>query len=170
MKVLDEKGRLFGKINLIDLLVILLVLAVIAAVVWKMGGQEIGEAVAGGNPKYRVEVLCADVNPTVCDYVLAHPGGQLMSKSGDMLNGYIVDCTLEPQMEFAVDGEGNPVQAEDTSLHHLRFIFETELSKTGASYSLGDQEVRVGRALLVRTNEIEITGRIMSMEPVDDNG
>ena len=31
MKLIDEKGRLFGKINLIDLLVVLLIVAVLAA-------------------------------------------------------------------------------------------------------------------------------------------
>lgn len=40
MKIIDEKGRLFGKINLIDLLVIVLVVAVVAAVGWKLGRQE----------------------------------------------------------------------------------------------------------------------------------
>ena len=39
MKLIDEKGRLFGKINLIDLLVVLLIVAVLAAVVWKLGGS-----------------------------------------------------------------------------------------------------------------------------------
>ncbi len=39
MKIIDEKGRLFGKINLIDLLVIVLVVAVVAAVGWKLVGK-----------------------------------------------------------------------------------------------------------------------------------
>ena len=39
MKIIDEKGRLFGKINLIDLLVIVLVIAIIAAVGWKLVGK-----------------------------------------------------------------------------------------------------------------------------------
>ena len=39
MKLIDEKGRLFGKINLIDLLVVLLIVAVLAAVIWKLGGS-----------------------------------------------------------------------------------------------------------------------------------
>ena len=38
MKLIDEKGRLFGKVNLIDLLVVLLIVAVLAAVVWKGRG------------------------------------------------------------------------------------------------------------------------------------
>lgn len=36
MKIIDEKGRLFGKINLIDLLVLVLVVAVVLAVGWKL--------------------------------------------------------------------------------------------------------------------------------------
>ena len=51
MKLIDEKGRLFGKINLIDLLVVLLIVAVLAAVVWKLGGSRAAAAVAGTEKK-----------------------------------------------------------------------------------------------------------------------
>ena len=47
MKLIDEKGRLFGKINLIDLLVVILIVAVIAAVAWKLGGRKAATAVTG---------------------------------------------------------------------------------------------------------------------------
>ena len=40
MKIIDEKGRLFGKINLIDLLVLVLVVAVVLAVGWKLVGKK----------------------------------------------------------------------------------------------------------------------------------
>ena len=39
MKLVDEKGRLFGKLNLIDLAVILVVVAVAAAVCMKLFGN-----------------------------------------------------------------------------------------------------------------------------------
>ena len=45
MKIIDEKGRLFGKLNLIDLLVIVLILAVVFVAVWKLGGSKAAEAV-----------------------------------------------------------------------------------------------------------------------------
>ena len=51
MKLIDEKGRLFGKINLIDLLVVLLIVAVLAAVVWKLGGKKAAAAVTGADKK-----------------------------------------------------------------------------------------------------------------------
>ena len=39
MKIVDEKGRLFGKVNLIDLLVLLLVIAAAAALIWTTAGN-----------------------------------------------------------------------------------------------------------------------------------
>ena len=51
MKLIDEKGRLFGKINLIDLLVVILIVAVIAAVAWKLGGRKAAAAVTGSAKK-----------------------------------------------------------------------------------------------------------------------
>ena len=41
MKIVDEKGRLFGKVNLIDLLVLLLVIAAAAALIWKTASMVI---------------------------------------------------------------------------------------------------------------------------------
>lgn len=54
MKLIDEKGRLFGKINLIDLLVVILIVAVIAAVAWKLGGRKAAAAVTGSAKKGRL--------------------------------------------------------------------------------------------------------------------
>ena len=46
MKIVDEKGRLFGKVNLIDLLVLLLVIAAAAALIWKTAGKKAAEHAA----------------------------------------------------------------------------------------------------------------------------
>ena len=52
MKLIDKKGRLFGKVNIIDLLVVLLVLAAVAAVCWKVAGRKAAASVAA--PKHAV--------------------------------------------------------------------------------------------------------------------
>lgn len=49
MKFLDEKGRLFGKINLIDLLVVLMLVIVIVAVAWKLGGDKLQDTLVHSN-------------------------------------------------------------------------------------------------------------------------
>ena len=68
MKLIDEKGRLFGKINLIDLLVVLLIVAVLAAVVWKLGGSRAAAAVAGTEKKAVYTVEFEDVSADIAEY------------------------------------------------------------------------------------------------------
>ena len=57
MKIIDEKGRLFGKINLIDLLVIVLVVAVVAAVGWKLVGKKAAASVSDNTHEMTFTVL-----------------------------------------------------------------------------------------------------------------
>ena len=62
MKIIDEKGRLFGKLNLIDLLVIVLIIAVIAAVAWKLVGKQAAETVADTGRTITYTVTVEDMN------------------------------------------------------------------------------------------------------------
>ena len=67
MKIIDEKGRLFGKINLIDLLVIVLVIAIIAAVGWKLVGKKAAASVSDNTHEMTFTVLFED-QPAEVDY------------------------------------------------------------------------------------------------------
>ena len=62
MKIIDEKGRLFGKLNLIDLLVIVLVLAVIFALVWKLGAGKAAQAATTQSYSVDFTVVVDDVH------------------------------------------------------------------------------------------------------------
>ena len=79
MKVLDEKGKLFGKINLIDLIVIVVLVLILVAVGWKLAGSRIADAIESNAPVMEYEVLCTEIDPDTCDYAVAHIGDQLMS-------------------------------------------------------------------------------------------
>ena len=91
MKVIDEKGRLFGKLNLIDLAVVVIVVVAVAAVAMKVFGNQAVSAVTSQQVKLTYEVVAEDVPQHVADYCVAHTGGQLMS-SGKLLDGSITGC------------------------------------------------------------------------------
>ena len=46
MKIINEKGKLFGLINIVDLIVLLLVIAVIGVVGTKLMGSKVTDAVS----------------------------------------------------------------------------------------------------------------------------
>ena len=58
MKIIDKNGRLFGKLNLIDLAVILVVVIVVGALGMKLFGNDAVEAVTSPDVKVTYQVVC----------------------------------------------------------------------------------------------------------------
>ena len=168
MKVLDEKGKLFGKINLIDLIVVVVLVLVVAAVGWKLAGSKITDAIESNAPTMKYEVLCTEIDPDTCDFAVSHIGGQLMS-NGDLLDGTITDCVIEPHMITVLDSDGNAKQVEDPDFHNLRFTIQSKVAETSNAFAVGSQELRVGKSHIVKTAMLEVAGYITSMEEVTVN-
>ena len=116
--MIDEKGRLFGKINIVDLLVILVVL--IAAVV--LGLKFLKPNVTGGELETEdglvpvtYTVLVENVLPEVYESVQKYIPGTMMA-SGELLDGQIVDVDaathkltgtlIGPECEYIWTGSG----------------------------------------------------------------
>lgn len=148
MKMIDKNGRLFGKLNIIDLAVILVVVVVVAALGMKLFGNDVVESVTSPDVSITYEVVCEDVPQHVADYCIENYAQQLLS-SGKLLNAYIVACESRQTPEETID---------------LYFTIEGTASYTGNTYSLGSQEVRVGMEHLVKTSKIECEGIISNME------
>ena len=153
MKLVDEKGRLFGKLNLIDLAVIIIVLAVVAAVGMKLFGNKAVASATTQQVTLTYEVVAQDVPDHVAEYCVAHTGGQLLS-SGKLLDGYITGC------------EAVEVSDENGTLY---FTIEVNTTFSSSAYVVGSQEVRVGMEHLVKTSDIEVEGIISNLE-VTSNG
>ena len=81
MKFIDEKGRLFGKINLIDLLVIVLLLAVVCAVLWKTVGKRASEAANTQSLRASYTVRCEEVPKEICDFAQTQVGEKLLNNA-----------------------------------------------------------------------------------------
>ena len=153
MKLIDEKGRLFGKINLIDLLVVLLIVAVLAAIVWKLGGRKAAAAVTGTEKKAVYTVEFEDVPADIAHFAETQIGKSLVNDS-KVIAASITDVQTE---DYA--GENG----------HLRLYITVEASTsfTGNVYKVGPQEVRVGYEYILKTSEFELTGLICALEVTD---
>ena len=150
MKLIDEKGRLFGKINLIDLLVVLLIVAVLAAVVWKLGGKKAAAAVTGADKK---AVEFEDVPADIAEYAKTQTQKSLVNDS-KLIDAVITDVQTE-------------VYANDFDHVRLYITVEASASFTGNVYKVGPQEVRVGYEYILKTSEFELTGLISALEVTD---
>lgn len=169
MKVIDEKGKLFGKINLIDLLVVLVVIAVIVGVFWKLAGDKVSDAIAPSTKTVlEYEVLCTAVQADAASSAEAIAVGQKLMSNGSLLNATVTQCTVEPYITTNVDAQGNTVAVTDQARNNVRFTIEAEIASGDLTNSVGSQEVRVGKSHIVKTTEVEITGTVTKVEINND--
>lgn len=150
MKIIDEKGRLFGKLNLIDLLVILLVLAVAFALVWKLGGQKVAETATSTTTSIAYTVVFEDLQKDVADYAESQVGQSLVNSS-KVIDAKITGCSTEEST--VTDGHVN-----------LFLTVEARGTYSGYVYHVGSQEVRVGNGYILKTSCFELSGIVSDME------
>ena len=162
MKIVDSKGKLFGKISVIDLLVILLVIAVAEVVVVKVTSTPASGEIETSGTKLTDAGRVTEVDPaayeTVTRYVYRSAGlkDQLMA-SGDMMNGYVVDCVATPHITYVEQPDGTVAAVESTGDDpRLDLLFTIEVYVTDTvRNTVGTQEVRTGKKHVVKTSHFE---------------
>ena len=154
MKIIDEKSRLFGKINLIDLLVIVLVIAIIAAVGWKLVGKKAAASVSDNTHEMTFTVLFEDQPAEVAQFAETQIGKQLVNNA-KLVSAEVTGCEAASSIR---------------TLGHvdLSVTIKATAAFSGNVWTVGSQEVRVGYEYILKTSEFELTGIISDMEA--DNG
>jgi hypothetical protein len=147
VEILDSDGRLFGVVNVVDLLVVLLVLAVVAAgVAFVLGGDD-GEEPATTETRYAT----VDVG-TVPSYVanLVAEGDSVGFGGGD---------SLEVTDVYVTD--------EDGGKHVLvRVRLESQVAP-GSDFEFDGGPPRVGRTLKLQTDRYSASGQITAVSESD---
>lgn len=168
MKVIDEKGKLFGKLNIIDLLVIVFIIAAVAVVGMKfLGGGDDSGASATTKLTYTVRVTAqsAELVDRVAEYVDTATGkrDQLMA-GGNMLNAYVVDYWTEPtaynKMSNGTLTLYDAAEAEAAGLVDICFVIEANVS-SAVTNEVGTQEVRIGKSHIVKTIHMEFDAGVV---------
>ena len=99
MRAIDQKGKIFGKLNVIDLIVILLIIVVLALVGYKLVFSN--GAMSGGGQKIVYTVKVEGVEPEVYEFIQESLPSQLMS-SNEMLDAYVTAVEGTPIKWFGI--------------------------------------------------------------------
>nr|WP_295949332.1 DUF4330 domain-containing protein [uncultured Agathobaculum sp.] len=167
MKIINEKGKLFGVINVVDLLVLLAVIAVVIGVGYKLFAPQIADATATQVPM-TVTVRVRGATPFLVEEVQRNSqvGKQIVS-GNSYTNAVITDMQIEDYVQQVTTADGRIVDALDGTKKDLVFTIETTVPEGTASPTIGTQEVRAGRTFIVKTNDFETTGNIDMVDIAD---
>lgn len=163
MSVIDKKGKIFGKLNIIDLLVLILVIAAVVILGGKLTSHT-ADGAEGQGQQVVYTVLVRNVAPEVYESVQAMLPSQLYAEDA-LQNGYVTKVEATPT-ETDLYGT-TEISRGLPGNYDLVFTIEATVEDNMSS-KLGSQEIRVGKYHIVKTTEFELDyGTILSCERLD---
>lgn len=167
MKLVDERGKLFGKLNIIDLLVILLLIVAVALIGWKVTRKDGASNASRTILTYTVEVEGVDkeVYEGIKAYVPGESGiGDQLMANGEMVDAYVTNVTATPHeggiTMTDVNGTTLTFPVEEDTLD-LTFTIQANVVNA-VTNEVGTQEVRIGKTHIVKTVHFELSNGIIT--------
>lgn len=150
MKTIDEKGKLFGLINIIDLLILLFGALVIVAVVMFFSTNSTMNT-AAKQTKITIEVIA--VEKDLCDVMRPHKN--IFDRIQNKSLGKLIDVKIEPSEEYNISTEtGEHVKSTVPGRYDAILTIEAE----------SPEDLYVGKRMSVETKDFMAAGYIVDIE------
>lgn len=153
MKMIDEKGKLFGVLNIVDILIIVFAAAVVSGAYVFMKNN-----ITKSTPTatYNVTLELKNVEKDFCDSII--PGKTVMDRVQNKPFGTLNDVRIEPSVEYnvsSIDGTVSRVDVPD------RYNVELDMEITA------DSEIYVGKYLSIATKDFTGAGYVIKSEKAE---
>ena len=163
MGILDNRGRLFGKLNVIDALVVILIIGLIAAAGYRFTASGMTRA---ADSTVRYTIMIEGVREFTIPYY------QIGLRAFDARNGefigHIVGVRYEPLTVHMPLFDGTVVYVERTDIFRVFVEIEASARETDTAILVeGAYELNVGRRVHLNTKFIDVEGIIFSAEIID---
>ncbi len=163
MKIVNEKGKLFGIINIIDLAILLVIALIAIAAVYKFAAPAASEVIA---PKsdMTVTMRVRGAMDYLEEEVMKLEAGERLIAGSGYIDAEVVSVESIPYLSAGTTDDGKFVTSEDPQKCDLLITIKAEHSKTEPILKIGTQEVRIGRGFIFKTQTVEVNAIIEKVE------
>lgn len=139
--MIDNKGRLFGKINIVDLLIVVLVVVTICATVYKFGFSAHND-VNETNMKIEYVLKASGVREFTLDSMKI--GDAIYDEETDKPLGIITAVEAKDAMDYALKADGTTVYTAKPDRYDAYITIESDARNLdGGYYANGTKEIGV---------------------------
>jgi len=162
MKLINEKGRLFGILNIFDFFVIFLIISLLAGVYFVFIRQD--NNVTKENVKVLYELKLEESWKEL--YIDAFsPGEKVYFKESDIYIGTIVDKKVEDAWEYESDINGDWKYMKTEGFYFITLIIEADAVKSGEGYIIENNwNAFNGTSIEFSTRRYTTIGQLLSLE------
>ena len=155
---MDEKGRLFGKISIIDIVVILAVIVFAAGFLYNRTAQDIRQIIAADTPIY-VTFVVESVRELSFNAV--SDGDVFFRQHERVPLGNVVEVTRGQAYDIIVLTDGSAVYAPMDNRYNMYITLLGTGSITDAGFFLnGTQQMSVGGGMTIQSNRFLATVKV----------
>lgn len=163
--MIDKKGKLFGLVNVVDLVVVLVIIAVAGAVGYKMFSSRVnveqGTTVSEGDKYCYVTVVASQVVPEIADQLKV---GEKLVANNAFTDAEIVSIKCEAADYVGVNAEGKAVKSKHPMWKDVTCVVKEKINPKSVILKVGGQEVRVGFSYILKTQTVETNSRVRNIE------
>ncbi len=162
MKIINEKGKLFGLINIVDLSIIVLILLIGSVLMLKFLGKDVGPITSEENQQTITVTFRSSVRSDEQLKALKEKD-QLISLLKPV-DAYVKTVEYKP-LEVPINtADGKAVYSVDPKRKELVVKFTMKTSKGNGIIKLDSQDVAVGKEFTLKTHTFESKGTVEAIE------
>jgi hypothetical protein len=163
VKILNEKGKLFGIINVIDLAILIIILLIAGAAAYKVIGNTAENSDKDKKDIY-VTIRCRLNKAELADNI--KPGDRFLTGT-NYVNGTISSVTLEDAYDTVDSSDGTIKWEKHPVLKDIVVVVKMHENPDDPILNLGTQEIRIGKSIFMKTQRVELIGVIEKIVVAD---
>ena len=160
--MIDEKGRLFGKVNIVDLIIVIIVLAAAVFIGMRLFGPE---SEIANTQNVRITMFCEETPDFVADQLEA--GSEAWDAENQVTLGTLVDWTLGDSKSAVTDETGKVVEISRSGYNSVRLTVEGEGVVSYHGVTIGNTLYANGQSASVYFGDCKLFLDIADIEVID---
>lgn len=162
MKLLDDKGRLFGKINIIDLSIVLFIIVALLGINYKLGLLKKLNTESQTVQKHIIRIWIKDIASYTVDEIKLEDIVQEQRSNIEI--GKIVEKEVIPTRKTTSDLNGKWVISEVPERSDVIIKLETTSSSAVDNIKLGSIDAKVGASIILKGPKFQVESFIIGVE------
>lgn len=162
--MIDEKGKLFGLINIVDLIVLVIIIALAGGIGYRLCSSKVNAN--GANPTSEKEEIYVTLSSSLVVPEVAkslHAGDKLVANNA-LTDAEIVSVTTKPADYVSTNSDGEAVLTEHPLWEDVTVVIKDKVSPSNVILKVGGQEARVGYSFILKTQTVETNCKIRGIE------
>lgn len=161
VRFVDEKGRVFGKISILDLVVVLVLVIAASWFAYAKFGRNLEQEIAAREEPVQYTIVVTTLRPTTADEF--KKGGKVFEFKTGAFIGTIKDVVVEPGDIWTINEDGRWLRTRTDDRVDAYITIDATARVGEDVITVNGVEARVGVSIGIRTKWVQVNGNIMTL-------